>query len=357
MSASPMKILCLYHYDPLDRLTGLGPAGLAASTQRFYQNNHLVTEVGEHAQRSLIRHEAQPLAQQQSTGDMSETLLLATDQARSLLLTLAVKNLQQLAYTAYGHHPAESGLSRLSGFNGECPEALTGHYLLGQGKRAFSPILMRFNSPDELSPFGEGGINSYAYCAGDPVNFYDPTGNGRIPFQPWNFIDAAPTGLDLSNKVPVIVKSPLKTIKPTTSKIAKPSLASRNPMLTELFQEPISNTSPSAPSTSTGPRFPIPSTDDLMRHIPNELRQEDYFKDLLYLSQVFDNIQSSTPNFQRTITKQQYKTLNSHFKRKSNIKNKATEKLFRQNLVELFLQIKKTNVDKYNQLARQRFRQ
>lgn len=35
---------------------------------------------------------------------------------------------------------------------------------------------MRFNSPDSLSPFGRGGLNPYAYCLGDPVNFSDPTG-------------------------------------------------------------------------------------------------------------------------------------------------------------------------------------
>ena len=35
---------------------------------------------------------------------------------------------------------------------------------------------MRFNSPDTLSPFGKGGINAYAYCAGDPVNRSDPSG-------------------------------------------------------------------------------------------------------------------------------------------------------------------------------------
>ncbi|PPA01067.1 RHS repeat-associated core domain-containing protein, partial [Pseudomonas sp. MWU12-2312b] len=42
--------------------------------------------------------------------------------------------------------------------------------------RAFNPVLMRFNSPDSLSPFGKGGLISYAYCSGDPVNNIDPSG-------------------------------------------------------------------------------------------------------------------------------------------------------------------------------------
>ncbi|MCO8161638.1 hypothetical protein NJC38_05655 [Pseudomonas sp. 21LCFQ010] len=67
------------------------------------------------------------------------------------------------------------------GFNGELPDPLTGHYLLGHGYRADNPVLMRFNSPDSLSPFAEGGINAYAYCQGDPVNLQDPSGHiGRI---------------------------------------------------------------------------------------------------------------------------------------------------------------------------------
>lgn len=41
---------------------------------------------------------------------------------------------------------------------------------------------MRFNGPDRLSPFGKGGLNSYAYCAGDPVNRIDPAGTI------WNFL-------------------------------------------------------------------------------------------------------------------------------------------------------------------------
>ncbi|RMN89816.1 hypothetical protein ALQ51_04245 [Pseudomonas cannabina] len=68
----------------------------------------------------------------------------------------------------------------LPGFNGELIDSVTGHYLLGNGYRAYNPILMRFNSPDSLSPFGKGGLNAYAYCAGDPINRSDPTGHGFL---------------------------------------------------------------------------------------------------------------------------------------------------------------------------------
>ena len=39
---------------------------------------------------------------------------------------------------------------------------------------------MRFNSPDQLSPFDAGGLNAYAYCSGDPVNRSDPSGRASF---------------------------------------------------------------------------------------------------------------------------------------------------------------------------------
>jgi RHS repeat-associated protein len=64
-----------------------------------------------------------------------------------------------------------------TGFNGQLHEPATAWQLLGNGYRAYNPALMRFHHPDDLSPFERGGINTYAYCSGDPINLADPTGH------------------------------------------------------------------------------------------------------------------------------------------------------------------------------------
>jgi RHS repeat-associated protein len=71
----------------------------------------------------------------------------------------------------------DAAVSSQLGYNGERREGKTGRYMLGNGYRAFSPVLMRFNSPDSWSPFGDGGVNAYAYCEGDSVNNVDPSGH------------------------------------------------------------------------------------------------------------------------------------------------------------------------------------
>ncbi|WP_240324355.1 RHS repeat-associated core domain-containing protein [Trinickia diaoshuihuensis] len=62
-------------------------------------------------------------------------------------------------------------------FTGAYADAITAGYPLGNGYRWYLPGLMRFNAPDEDSPFDAGGPNPYAYCADDPVNHSDPTGH------------------------------------------------------------------------------------------------------------------------------------------------------------------------------------
>jgi len=78
------------------------------------------------------------------------------------------------AYSPYGtgNELSEPSLA----FCGELRDPLTFSYPLGNGHRHYKPSLMRFHSPDILSPFGNGGLNAYAYCVGDPVNHSDPTG-------------------------------------------------------------------------------------------------------------------------------------------------------------------------------------
>lgn len=99
--------------------------------------------------------------------------LLGTDMQLSVLQTVAPLAHQQ-TYSPYGYCP---DLHLALAFNGERPDLLTGHYHLGNGYRAFNPVLMRFNSPDSDSPFSEAGINPYSYCGGDPVNRRDDNGH------------------------------------------------------------------------------------------------------------------------------------------------------------------------------------
>jgi len=177
MSSSQQTPLCQYRYDPMDRLTGHTQSE-SPELQRFYCKSRLATEIQGATGHSIVQHDDWLLAQQQRQDGRLDTTLLATDLQRSVLQTLkSDRQPHPIAYSPYGHRPGESGLSSLLGFNGERSDPVTGHYLLGNGYRAFNSVLMRFNSPDSLSPFGKGGLNSYAYCLGDPVNASDPSGH------------------------------------------------------------------------------------------------------------------------------------------------------------------------------------
>ncbi|MBI6562274.1 RHS repeat-associated core domain-containing protein [Pseudomonas syringae] len=171
MASSGQSVLCVYRYDPLDRLADCAPAG-QGSTRLFYQKTHLATQVQGQVQHTLMRTDEHVLACLSTENNQRDGTVLATDQQQSVIAAQGL----EFAYTPYGHrHP--SGLASLPGFTGQRVDPVTGHYLLGNGYRAFNPVLMRFNSPDSLSPFGEGGVNAYGYCGGDPVNRVDPSGH------------------------------------------------------------------------------------------------------------------------------------------------------------------------------------
>ncbi|PYG81247.1 MULTISPECIES: RHS repeat-associated core domain-containing protein [unclassified Pseudomonas] len=83
-------------------------------------------------------------------------------------------------YSPYGYRSAKAASTDALGFNGQFFQAALEGYALGNGHRVYSPRLMRFISPDGLSPFNKGGINAYAYCLNDPVNGQDPSGKNPL---------------------------------------------------------------------------------------------------------------------------------------------------------------------------------
>lgn len=175
VTAADATVLRNYHYDALDQLVELAqPTGPA--TRRFYQGSGQRNDICGTSSRTSLRAGGLLLGQDRQ-GAGAGVALLGLDQQQSVLTEVTGAQPAHFAYSPYGYRPAEGGVFSLLGFSGEQLDTPTGLYLLGNGYRAYSPTLMRFLSPDSLSPFGAGGLNPYAYCAGDPINRVDPTGH------------------------------------------------------------------------------------------------------------------------------------------------------------------------------------
>lgn len=172
MACGSSVLQCRYQYDALDRLARNARDG-QAGMGFFYQRNRLATQVQGNARYTLLQTHRLVLAQQNQIDDSVDCVSLLIDQQGSIIAMPE----QSFTYTPYGvRHPVADPMN-LPGFNGERADPVTGHYPMGNAYRSFNPVLMRFNSPDSLSPFGQGGLNAYAYCLGDPVNRNDPTGH------------------------------------------------------------------------------------------------------------------------------------------------------------------------------------
>ncbi|EGB6348797.1 hypothetical protein H7373_004349 [Salmonella enterica] len=162
-----------YGYDALNRLVSQNVTD-GDTRQLYYRADELVNEVLVQQNRAtrLVKNGHTCLG----VSDDSALTLTAADHNDSLLWSRDVSQKEGLQHnwSPYGNGKTTD---LLPGFNGERTDPVSGASHLGNGYRAYNPVLMRFNCPDSLSPFGGGGINPYAYCAGDPVNHTDPSGH------------------------------------------------------------------------------------------------------------------------------------------------------------------------------------
>lgn len=148
------------------------------NSRHFYQDETLATLVETHKRISLMQVNGHRLAVASDEG----VAVRASDVKHSLVSYLQAGLANHLCYTSYGYSKRVPGNSFVSLYNGEWLDTWAGSYPLGNGIRFYNTALMRFMSADTLSPFGIGGMNSYAFCQDNPINYADPSGRFRINF-------------------------------------------------------------------------------------------------------------------------------------------------------------------------------
>ena len=197
----------LLRYDPLDRMVSLieagsetpqityiyngdnvqigqVPAGKSATYYVYGQGQLLNSEQDSHFTRYI--YGAKRLAQV----DKDTLTYYLTDQAQSVVNMVGSKNGQPQVLAAYAYSPygiessliqpkAQGPLKRF-GFDGQLTDSTSGWQLMGQGYRAYNPMIKRFMRHDSESPFGKGGINGYNFASNNPIANYDPTGHSTL---------------------------------------------------------------------------------------------------------------------------------------------------------------------------------
>ncbi|WP_341962380.1 RHS repeat-associated core domain-containing protein [Pseudomonas sp. RC10] len=168
---------CAYRYDPRGRLVDRQLDDTL--TRSFFSADQLTHEQTGEDSLQLIGDDHSLFAVNKVTEGMRKTTLLGTDGQGTVRME-ADSAIRTLGYTAHGAQALDAAQVPF-GFAGERREPLTGWYIPG-GHRPYDPVLMCFLAPDSESPFGAGGINPYAYCAGDPVNRVDPDGHSWVSY-------------------------------------------------------------------------------------------------------------------------------------------------------------------------------
>lgn len=162
----------LYHYDPQGRLRSRSK--LTDRTDWYYQLGAVfpvrTSECKGTLTTRITRLAGQIAALTNTKEDKDEsTRLITCERMGTPLVDYDGTDISVIKCTPFGVCDAPLAV----GWSGELYDEVAGTYHLGE--RQYSPTLMRFTTPDSWSPFGEGGINDYAYV--DPVNCPDPDGH------------------------------------------------------------------------------------------------------------------------------------------------------------------------------------
>jgi RHS repeat-associated protein len=120
----------------------------------------------------MVGKPSQLFAQTRFSTSLRKATLTGTDAQGSVVIE-ADEATSLRHYGPYGTDDSK-GIATI-GYVGEKSDPASGLIHLGN-YRPYCPLLMMFLAPDDASPFGNGGLNRYAYCAGDPINHADPTG-------------------------------------------------------------------------------------------------------------------------------------------------------------------------------------
>ncbi|KAH8125933.1 hypothetical protein LI328DRAFT_166747 [Trichoderma asperelloides] len=167
------KILSQYYYDASGKLVCQKADGIA--TFLHYRNNKIVALTCGDQKISFPSDGKTYWGQISTQKNGSSQICLWADNHQSVFVlfdTQKPDDIKLQHYMPYGYGSSDS-----LGFNGQWRDPITGWYHLGNGCRVYNPVLMRFHSPDQWSPFHSGEINPYGYCLGDPINHIDPTGH------------------------------------------------------------------------------------------------------------------------------------------------------------------------------------
>lgn len=172
-----------YGYDADGRLVTQTPVN-AQPLQFFYSQDVLTGQRQGGTSVSFFRDGNAAHGRTVRTGTATTSDIYELDSSNSVIgRTGQDGRTSGIMYTPYGEsdlnigaRPDELATQPAIAFNGQHLDVLANLYHLGNGRRAYSPELMVFLSPDPLSPFGDGGLNPYAYCNGDPINMVDPSG-------------------------------------------------------------------------------------------------------------------------------------------------------------------------------------